>query len=56
MKLDMRMDALQIVPENEEEKLAIRTLFLGLGGKFDAWVPNAFPIVSFRRERPGELH
>jgi hypothetical protein len=55
MKLDMRIDALQIVPESEEEKLTIRALFLGLGGKFDEWVPNTSPIVSFQRERPEEL-
>jgi hypothetical protein len=54
MKIDMRMDALQIVPENEEEKLAVRTLFLGLGGKFDEWIPNTAPIVRHQAVRPQE--
>lgn len=52
MKLDMRNGALEIIPESKKEELAIETIFLGLGGKFDEWIPATGPISALRREHP----
>ncbi len=54
MTLDMRSHALVIVPENDEEKLAIQTIYLGFGGRIEEFVPYTGPIAYTRREHPRE--
>ena len=51
MKLNMQNGALEIIPETTEEKLALQSVFLGLGGNSVEREPNASPIGKFLRER-----